>query len=38
MLGLAYASVTRNTRSILLPTVAHVLFDLSGLGARIYFS
>ncbi|HWA35991.1 MAG TPA: CPBP family intramembrane glutamic endopeptidase, partial [Cyclobacteriaceae bacterium] len=37
LLGLAYAQVTRSTGSILWPTVSHILFDFSGLGARIYF-
>lgn len=37
VLGILYSSVARNTKSILLTTVSHILFDFAGLGARIYF-
>ena len=36
--GMMWGWVAYRSRSILWATVAHVLFDFSGLGARIYFS
>jgi len=38
LLGIAFSIVAYNTKSILLVTICHVLFDFSGLGGRIYFS
>jgi membrane protease YdiL (CAAX protease family) len=37
ILGILYSGIARNNRSILLTTISHILFDFSGLGARIYF-
>jgi membrane protease YdiL (CAAX protease family) len=37
VLGIFYSWVTQNCNSILLTTLSHMLFDFSGLGARIYF-
>jgi membrane protease YdiL (CAAX protease family) len=36
-LGLCYAYVANKQQSILWTTVAHILFDFAGLGARVYF-
>jgi len=36
-LGLCYAYVAGKQKSILWTTIAHVLFDFAGLGARVYF-
>jgi len=38
VLGLLYSYVAKDTRSILLTIAAHILFDFSGLGGRLYFS
>lgn len=37
-LGLAYSTVTYQTKSILLVCASHMLFDFSGLGARTFLS
>jgi membrane protease YdiL (CAAX protease family) len=37
VVGLMWGWVSRQTGSILWGTVSHILFDFSGLGARIYF-
>lgn len=37
LVGLGWAWVAHRTKSILWVTLSHVLFDFSGLGARIYF-
>jgi len=37
LLGLLYSAVSKDTKSILFVTLSHILFDFSGLGARIYF-
>jgi membrane protease YdiL (CAAX protease family) len=37
IVGLLYAITARNTRSIAFTILSHVLFDFSGLGARVYF-
>ena len=37
LLGLTYSTVSKDNKSILLTVVSHILFDFSGLGARIYF-
>jgi membrane protease YdiL (CAAX protease family) len=37
VLGFLYSQVAKDTKSILLIVIAHILFDFSGLGARIYF-
>ena len=37
LLGIIYSYVAKNTKSISMTTVSHILFDFSGLGARIYF-
>jgi membrane protease YdiL (CAAX protease family) len=37
VLGLIYCIVARDNKSILLTTASHILFDFSGLGAKIYF-
>ena len=36
-LGLLYSMVVKDTRSIFLTTISHILFDFSGLGGRLYF-
>ena len=36
-LGLLYSIVVKDTRSLFLTTVSHILFDFSGLGGRLYF-
>ena len=38
VLGLLLSSVAKDTKSILLTTIVHILFDLGGLGGRIYFN
>lgn len=35
-LGLLFSIVAKNTNSILLTTISHILFDFSGLGGRLY--
>ncbi len=37
VLGVLYSLVVKDNKSILLTIVSHILFDFSGLGARIYF-
>jgi membrane protease YdiL (CAAX protease family) len=37
LLGISYSIVAKENKSILLTTISHILFDFSGLGARIYF-
>ena len=37
ILGCLYSTVFKDTKSILLIAASHILFDFSGLGARIYF-
>ena len=38
VLGLLFSIVVRDTGSILLTTIVHILFDFGGLGARLYFT
>ncbi len=37
LLGLLYSSVSKDNKSISLTTISHILFDFSGLGAKVYF-
>ena len=38
VLGFLFSSVAKDTKSILLTTVVHILFDFAGLGGRLYFN
>jgi membrane protease YdiL (CAAX protease family) len=38
VLGLLFSSVAKDTKSILLTTIVHTLFDFGGLGGRVYFN
>jgi membrane protease YdiL (CAAX protease family) len=37
ILGLLYSTVVSDSKSILWTCIAHIFFDFSGLGARLYF-
>ena len=38
VLGLIFSAIVKDTKPIVLTIIAHALFDLGGLGARLYFN